>query len=273
MLEETVSTVRARVGDAEARVGVVLGSGLGGLADALTGAQAIPYQELPHFPPVAVAGHAGRLLLGRLEGVSVAMLQGRSHLYEGYRASEVAYPARLLCALGIEALLVTNAAGGVNPAFQPGDLMAITDHLNLTGHNPLIGANDAQLGPRFPDLTRAYDPLLLSELMAAAQQVGVELRQGVYAWLLGPSYETPAEIRMLQRLGADAVGMSTVPEVIVARHQGVRVAGISCITNVAAGLATQPLSHEEVTRVAARAAGLFSRLVTEFIRRRGEVRR
>jgi purine-nucleoside phosphorylase len=210
------------------------------------------------------------LVLGKLEKVPVAVLQGRAHVYEGHTAAEVAYPARVLCAMGIESLLVTNAAGGVNPAFRPGDLMAITDHVNLSGHNPLLGPNDPNVGPRFPDLTRAYDPLLLEGLLAAAKRLGIEMREGVYAWLLGPSYETPAEIRMLQRLGADAVGMSTVPEVIVARHQGVKVVGVSCITNVAAGLATPALSHEEVTQVAARTAGRFAQLVTEFVRGLGE---
>ncbi len=192
-------------------------------------------------------------------------MQGRVHFYEGYTPQEVAFPARVLCMLGIRALVVTNAAGGINTTFQVGDLMAITDHLNLSGYNPLVGPNDATQGPRFPDMSHAYDPKLLTLLEQSAAATGTPLRKGVYACLSGPSYETPAEIRMLRTLGADAVGMSTVPEVIAAAHMGVKVAGISCITNLAAGMGSQPLSHQEVGEAAARVKGTFTRLLERFL--------
>jgi purine-nucleoside phosphorylase len=264
-LEACIAAVRAKVPKAAPKVGIILGSGLGAFADGLASATAIPYSELPNFPLSGVPGHAGRLVLGMLGGEPIVAMQGRVHFYEGYTPQEVAFPARVLCALGVKALVVTNAAGGINLGFQVGDLMAITDHLNLAGYNPLIGPNDPNLGPRFPDMSHAYDPKLLELLRQSAQATGTGLREGVYACLAGPSYETPAEIRMLRTLGADAVGMSTVPEVIAAAHMGVKVAGISCITNLAAGISKHALSHEEVGETAARVRGTFQKLLERFL--------
>lgn len=264
-LEACITAVRGKAPQAAPKVGIILGSGLGAFADALGNAIAIPYSDLPHFPLSGVPGHAGRLVLGTLGGESIVAMQGRVHFYEGYTAQEVAFPARVLCALGIKALVVTNAAGGINTGFQVGDLMAITDHLNLAGYNPLIGPNEPKLGPRFPDMSHAYDPKLRELLRQSAQATGVPLREGVYACLSGPSYETPAEIRMLRTLGADAVGMSTVPEVIAAVHMGVKVAGISCITNLAAGISKHALSHQEVGETAARVRGVFQKLLERFL--------
>lgn len=241
-------------------VGVVLGSGLGALADAVQGT-AIPYADIPGFAASTVPGHAGRLVIGRLEGRPVAVFQGRFHLYEGYDPADVTFPVRVLRELGAATLIVTNAAGAVNPDFRPGDLMLIADHINLTGRNPLVGVGDERLGPRFPDMTNAYDPELRSLARRVGEALGIALREGVYAGLLGPSYETPAEIRMLRVLGADAVGMSTVAEVIVARQVGLRVLGVSCLTNMAAGILPQPLSHEEVLETGRKAARTFTRLL------------
>jgi purine-nucleoside phosphorylase len=264
-LKETAEAVSARSGGQRPRVGIILGSGLSRFAEELKAKVAIPYGELPHFPTSSVAGHPGRLVLGNVGFVPVAVLQGRVHGYEGYAPWQVAYPARVLCALGIERLLVTNAAGGIAPHLHPGALMAISDHINFSGFNALTGPHDGRLGPRFVDLSRAYHPELLALLHQAASRAQVPLQQGVYAMLSGPSYETPAEIRALRVLGADAVGMSTVPEVVAAAQMGVKVAGISCIANLAAGIAPKPLSHAEVSEVAERAAPAFSRLLTEFI--------
>jgi purine-nucleoside phosphorylase len=250
---------------------VILGSGLSGFADRLAGAEVIPYDEIPYFPVSRVAGHPGRLVVGELrEGdasVVVAAMQGRVHGYEGWSAEEVAFGARVLCALGVRALLVTNAAGGVNPSFAPGDLVRIVDHLNLSGQNPLVGENHERLGPRFPDLSDAYDPRLGALLDEVATAGGVTLRTGVYACMAGPSYETPAEVRMLRALGADLVGMSTVPEVIAARHMGIPVAGVSVVTNYAAGLGRKALSHEEVAEEAERVRERLTALVTAFLLR------
>jgi len=266
-IQETVAAIRARVPEAARlpRVGIVLGSGLGSFADRLAGGASIPYADLPHFPSSSVPGHAGRLVLGALDGLPMVAMQGRVHGYEGYTPEQVAYPVRVLCALGIRSLVVTNAAGGINRALRPGDLMAITDHVNVPGRNPLTGPNDDRLGPRFPDLSTAYDPVLLARLMEVAAQLRIDLRSGVYAIQNGPSYETPAEIRMLRVLGADAVGMSTVPEVIAAAHMGVKVAGVSCITNLAAGLSPRPLTHAEVAETAGRVAETFARLLAAFL--------
>lgn len=251
--------------------GVILGSGLAGFADRLGKATVIPYEEIPYFPVARVPGHPGRLVVGELPGeggpVPVVTMQGRVHGYEGWTPEEVAFGARVLCGLGIRALLVTNAAGGVNPAFAPGDLVRIADHLNLSGQNPLVGENDDRLGPRFPDLSDAYDPRLGALLEEAAAALGIALRTGVYACMAGPSYETPAEVRMLRALGADLVGMSTVPEVIAARHMRVPVAGISVVTNYAAGLARRPLSHEEVAETAGRVKDRLAPLVAAFLAR------
>ena len=251
--------------------GIILGSGLNGLADRLERAVVIPYEEIPGFPVSKVPGHRARLVVGELpvqgEAIPVVAMQGRAHGYEGWGADDVAFGARVLCGLGVKLLLVTNAAGGVNPAFAPGDLVRIVDHLNLSGLNPLVGENDDRIGPRFPDLTDAYDPALGALLAQVAAERSIPLRAGVYACLLGPSYETPAEIRMLRALGADVVGMSTVPEVIAARHMGVRVVGISVVTNLAAGLSRRTLSHEEVAETAGRVEASLTTLVTGFLAR------
>jgi purine-nucleoside phosphorylase len=267
-LSYAVAWVRGKT-DLAPAVGVILGSGLAAFADRLERAVVIPYEEIPYFPVSRVAGHPGRLVVGELrEGgatVPLAAMQGRVHGYEGWSVEDVAFGARVLCRLGVRALLVTNAAGGVNPSFAPGDLVRIADHLNLSGQNPLAGENDERLGPRFPDLSAAYDPRLSALLDEAAAAAGVPLRSGVYACMAGPSYETPAEVRMLRALGADLVGMSTVPEVIAARHMGVPVAGISIVTNYAAGLARKPLSHEEVAETAERVRDRLSSVVVGFL--------
>jgi purine-nucleoside phosphorylase len=264
-VHETVQAIRRVTGGMVPQAGIILGSGLGAFADAFQRPVVIPYAELPHFPHSSVPGHAGRLVLGELGGEPVVAMQGRVHSYEGYSPIQVAFPARVLCALGIRGLVVTNAAGGINPQFVPGDLMLITDHLNLAGWNALTGPNDERLGPRFPDLSRAYAPHFQSLLRESSRRTGVALRQGVYSMVAGPSYETPAEVRMLRALGADAVGMSTVPEVVAAAHMGVPVAGLSCITNLAAGISDKPLTHEEVAETAHRVKGIFSRLLADFL--------
>ncbi|MBN1206983.1 MAG: purine-nucleoside phosphorylase [Myxococcaceae bacterium] len=264
-VQETVQAIRQRAGGLVPRVGIILGSGLGAFADGFGRKVVIPYQELPHFPHSSVPGHAGRMVLGEVGGEPVVAMQGRVHSYEGYSPMQVAFPARVLCALGIRALVVTNAAGGINTQLAPGDLMAITDHINLSGWNALTGPNDDRLGPRFPDMSRAYAPALRELLLESSRRAQVPLRQGVYAMVSGPSYETPAEIRMLRVVGADAVGMSTVPEVVAAGHMGIPVVGISCITNLAAGVGDKPLTHDEVAETANRVAGIFSRLLTDFL--------
>jgi purine-nucleoside phosphorylase len=248
-IQETATAVRARVSSAKPSVGLVLGSGLGAFADGFEGPK-ISYGDLPHMPQSHVVGHAGRLCFGDVNGVSVVCMQGRVHFYEGYDLDSVVHGVRTMAALGASAVLLTNAAGGCGPSFQPGDLMIVTDHVNLTGRTPLMGPNDDRLGPRFPDMTAAYDPGLREALSSAGHELGIALREGVYAWLTGPSYETPAEIRMLQTLGVSAVGMSTVPEVIALRHMGVRTAALSCITNLAAGLGGGVLDHKEVEETA-----------------------
>jgi purine-nucleoside phosphorylase len=242
-------------------LGLILGSGLGSYAGAFLEKTVIPYRELPHFPMCGVPGHAGNLVLGKAEGVPAVALQGRVHLYEGYTMAEVAFPVRVLGLLGITHLIVTNAAGGVAPEFEPGELMLIRDHINLMGGNPLIGPNIDELGPRFPDMSETYDPGLRNAASRAAAELGIRLREGVYAGLSGPAYETPAEIRMCRTLGADAVGMSTVPEVIAARHMGIRVLGISCIANMAAGILPRRLSHAEVIATTHRVGESFVSLL------------
>jgi xanthosine phosphorylase len=247
------------------RVGVVLGSGLGAVADAVEGATVVGYDELPGFPRPTVAGHAGRAVLGTLAGVPAAVLQGRAHVYEGADGEALRAPVRALRAAGAEVVVLTNAAGSLRPEVGPGRLMAIADHINLTGFNPLVGPNDDAIGPRFPSLGDAYDPALRAGLHAAADAEGIVLAEGVYLAVSGPSFETPAEIEAFRRLGADAVGMSTVPEVIVARHAGLRVAAVSVIANLAEGLSDVPLSHEQTLRDAARAAGDLGRLLERFV--------
>lgn len=264
-LQETTRAIQELAGGRTPRVGVILGSGLGSFADTLEDRVSISYAELPHFPRSSVQGHAGRLVLGMIGGEPAVAMQGRVHGYEGHPAWQVAYPARVLCSLGIRTLVVTNAAGGIRQDLVPGDLMAISDHINLSGANPLVGPNDERLGVRFPDMSAAYHPPLINLLLDFGLEVNVPLKKGVYAILSGPSYETPAEIRALRTLGADAVGMSTVPEVVAAAHMGVKVAGISCITNFAAGISTRPLSHEEVTETADRVRDGFCRLLARFL--------
>lgn len=264
-MEEAAEAVRRRVAF-EPKLAVVLGSGLGALADHIEAVGVVPYAEIPHFPTSTVPGHAGRLVLGWLEGKPVAAMQGRVHLYEGYTAQEVVFPIRVLFALGCRTLLVSNAAGGLNREWRAGDLMVITDHINFQGTNPLLGPNDDSLGPRFPDMSRPYDPVLVELAERCAVEERVVLRRGVYVAVVGPSYETAAELRMLRGFGADAVGMSTVPEVIAARHLGMRVLGLAAITDMATGEAAQPVTHEEVLRVARELEPRFVRLVRRIVR-------
>ena len=262
--EDIARSLRERIGDPQPAIALVLGSGLGALASEIEGARSVPFGEIPGFRVARVAGHAGALVAGRLAGVDVIALAGRVHLYEGWSAEEAAFPVRVVHALGARTLFVSNAAGAMNPLFRPGDLMAIDDHINLMWRNPLIGA--VQPGDlRFPDMSEPYDRQLRAGMHAAALQAGIPLADGVYAGLLGPTYETPAEVRMLQRLGADAVGMSTVPEVIVARALGMRVAGVSFITNAASGSTGQPLSHAEVLEMTALAGPRFRALVKAWL--------
>jgi len=252
--------VRARIPTAP-QVGLILGSGLGGFADGFARAIAIDYADVPHFPRSHVAGHKGRLVIGERAGARCIAMQGRVHMYEGHSAATVGFPARVLVALGAKVLIVTNAAGGLNPAWQPGTLMLIRDHIDLLRDHALRGPNDDRLGPRFPDMTTAYAPELRALARNTAEIAGISLAEGVYVAMPGPTYETPAEVKMLRLLGADATGMSTVPEVCVARHMGARVIGISCITNQAAGITGQALSHDEVTETATRVRATFERLL------------
>jgi len=262
-LDEAVGLIRSRTALSPS-VGVVLGSGLGAFADALVEATSIPFSGIPHFPASTVAGHGGALVLGRCGGVPVAVMKGRVHFYEGYTLAEVVFPARVLARLGVSTLLLTNAAGGVNTLFAPGDLMVIEDHINFIG-NPLLGPNEEALGPRFPDLSFAYDRRLGERALEACAAAGVRGHRGVYLAMPGPSYETPAEIRMARVLGADAVGMSTVPEVIAARHAGMRVAALSCITNLAAGVSPRTLDHAEVLATGARAASALVQVLARLV--------
>jgi purine-nucleoside phosphorylase len=262
--EHAARWIRAELGE-KARVALMLGSGLGAFADDLEDAAAISYLDIPGFARPTVEGHAGRLVSGSIEGVSVLAMQGRFHYYEGYSLEEVVFPVRVFGVLGIRSLVLTNAAGGLNVEFDQGSLMVISDHLNLMGANPLLGPNDERFGPRFPDMSEVYSRDYQEVAVAEAHAVGLELRRGIYAALSGPSYETPAEIRMLRTLGADAVGMSTVPEAIVARHMGIKVLGISCITNMAAGLLDQPISHTEVMETGERVHDTFKELLRRVI--------
>ena len=267
-LEYARAWVRGRT-EHRPTVGVVLGSGLGALADRVESRVVIPYEEIPEFPATSVPGHEGKLVVGLLSGVPVAVLQGRVHLYEGASAEDVTFGVRLLGWFGVRSLLLTCAAGAVNPAFAPGQLVRIGDQLNLTGANPLTGPNDARLGTRFPDMGAPYDARLGELLDAGAARVGPALPSGVYAGLAGPSYETPAEIRMLRTLGADLVGMSTVLEVIAARHAGLRVAALALVTNLAAGLAPAPIDHDEVLAAGAEARERLGRLVAVWVAEAG----
>lgn len=264
MIKEAADFIRSKTKTAP-KVGLILGSGLGVLADHLLDAVSIAYSEIPYFPVSTVEGHAGELMIGGLNGTPVVLMKGRFHMYEGYGPELTAFPVRVMKELGVSALLVTNAAGGINTSFNPGDLMLISDHINLTGTNPLVGPNDNALGSRFPDMSQAYSRRLRELARTTAKQQGISLQEGVYAGLLGPTYETPAEIRMLRTLGGDAVGMSTVSEVIVARHAGIEVLGISCISNMAAGILDQPLSHDEVMETTNRVREQFLNLVLAII--------
>ncbi len=242
-------------------LGLVLGSGLGDYADTLEEAQILPYREIPHFPQPTVAGHTGALVFGRKNGKTVVALQGRLHFYEGHSMQALTMPIRVLKCLGVETVLLTNACGGVNLDFRPGDLMLITDHINYSGQNPLVGPNLDSFGPRFPDMSDIYTASLRERVKSAAEKAGISLREGVYAMYSGPNYETPAEIRMFRTMGADVVGMSTVPEALVAAHCGMQVLGISCITNMAAGVLPVKLNHAEVMETAAKVHDTFHRLV------------
>jgi purine-nucleoside phosphorylase len=258
--------IRARI-DADVSVGIVLGSGLGAFAEDLGEPVSIRYDEIPGFAHATVEGHAGRLVIGTAEGVTVAAMQGRFHFYEGYSLEDVTFPIRVLKLLGVRTLILTNAAGSLNTELSPGSLMVISDHINLMGVNPLIGPNDERFGPRFPDLTSTYEPALQAIVIEEAKAVNVEMRRGVYAALSGPSYETPAEIHMVRTLGADAVGMSTVPEAIVARHMDMQVIGISCITNLAAGVSNRPVDHSQVIATGERVRVQFTELIRRVIAR------
>lgn len=246
-------------------IGLILGSGLGVLAEQIEDSVHIPYEEIPNFPVSTVVGHEGKLVFGKIHNKTVVAMQGRFHYYEGYSLAEVTFPVRVMKELGAETLIVTNAAGGINTSYQPGDLMLISDHINFTGNNPLIGPNTEQ-GVRFPDMSESYSSRLRNIAKQAAKTLQIPLQEGVYIGFSGPSYETPAEIRMARQLGADAVGMSTVPEVIVARHATMEVLGISCISNFAAGILEQPLSHEEVIETTEKAKARFLSLVKEVIK-------
>lgn len=271
-IASAVQAVRVRLPDGAApRVGLVLGSGLGTFADALEGAVKIPYGDLPGFPRSSIVGHAGNLVYGRSDGVEVLAMQGRAHFYEGHEMARVVFPTRVLVSLGCRTLVLTNAAGGVDPTLRPGEIVILGDHLNLMPVSPLRGENDPALGPRFPDMSEVYDRGLRELARAAGAELGMHLREGVYAALPGPAYETPAEVRMLRQLGADLVGMSTVPEAIAAVHMGARVLGLSCVTNLAAGILPQKLSHDEVTETAARVRAEFERLLAGILARLGSL--
>jgi len=263
-ITEATMYINERI-DKQPEIGLVLGSGLGVLADSIKGVT-IPYDSIPHFPQATVEGHKGQLIIGEFEGKQVIAMQGRFHFYEGYGIKQTTFPIRVMKLLGIDKLIVTNAAGGVNTAFEPGDLMLIEDHINLTGQNPLIGHNMNDFGARFPDMSSAYNKEMRAVAKQIADKLNITVREGVYAGMTGPSYETPAEIRMLRVLGADAIGMSTVSEVIIAVHSGIKVLGISCISNMAAGILEQPLSHTEVIETTEKVKIKFSNLVRNFVK-------
>ena len=265
-IEQGVAAVRRAFAGDFPQTALVLGSGLGPFAATVEDATGVAYADIPGFPKPTVAGHAGRLGIGRVAGLPLACLEGRFHAYEGHPPQRFLAPIRILRRLGVTRLILTNAAGGLKPALTAGTLMIVTDHINLSGQNPLTGPNDERFGPRFPDMSRAYDPSLRAQLKAAADAAGIAVAEGVYAYVPGPSFETPAEVRMLAMLGADAVGMSTVPECLAAVHCGMTVAALSVITNLAAGLAPAPLSHRETLAEAARAEARIVRLLTRFFR-------
>jgi purine-nucleoside phosphorylase len=262
--EHATRVIRSRI-SVEPRIALVLGSGLGSFADDFEESVAIPYEEIPGFVRSTAQGHAGRLVIGKIDSVPVLAMQGRVHYYEGYSLEEVTFPVRTFGLLGVKTLVLTNAAGGINVQLAQGALMVISDHVNLMGVNPLRGPNDERFGPRFPDMSAVYSPELQELVIEEAKAIGIEVRRGIYGGLSGPSYETPAEIHLLRTLGADAVGMSTVPEAIVARHMGLEVLGISCITNMAAGISDAPINHEEVMATGDRVRETFAELLQRVI--------
>lgn len=264
-LEEAQHYLRDQVG-LSPELGIILGSGLGSFADLIEEKIAIPYQEIPHFPVSTVEGHAGQWVFGKVDGLPIVVMQGRFHYYEGYAMHEVTFPIRVMQGLGVKGLLVTNAAGGINPEFRSGDLILIKDHINMMGDNPLRGANLSSFGPRFPDLSEGYDQEWRQKALAIMPNYGIRPQEGVYAAMSGPNYETPAEIRFLRTIGADMVGMSTVPEVLVANHGGMRVLGISCVTNMAAGILPQKLNHAEVMETADRVTKQFVSFVRGLVK-------
>ncbi|MBO1514696.1 purine-nucleoside phosphorylase [Metabacillus bambusae] len=263
-IKEAASYVKSKYEDTP-KIGLILGSGLGVLADEIENPVKIPYNEIPNFPVSTVEGHAGQLVIGTLKEAKVIAMQGRFHFYEGYSLDKVTAPVRVMKELGVETLIVTNAAGGINESFEAGDLMLITDHINNMGTNPLIGPNDASIGVRFPDMSESYNRKLRDMAKNIANELNIKLQEGVYVGNTGPSYETPAEVRALRTLGGDAVGMSTVPEVIIARHAGLNVLGISCISNMAAGILDQPLSHDEVIETTDKVRVNFLKLVKSIV--------
>lgn len=264
-INESVAFLESKI-NSKPRIGIILGSGLGGLADLIEEPIYIQYEDIPNFPISTVEGHAGRLVFGKLQGVDIVAMQGRFHYYEGYPIHDVVFPVRVMTGIGIETLIVTNAAGGVNESFRPGDLMIINDHINYAGVNPLIGKNLDNKGPRFVDMTWAYDKELIKIAKNSAKKLKLNIKEGVYMWFSGPTYETPAEIKLASILGADAVGMSTVPEVIIANHEGIKVLGISCITNMAAGILDQPLDHNEVVETSLKVKDEFQSFIMDIIR-------
>lgn len=264
-IKESVQYVKERI-DMIPEVGIILGSGLGDLADKVEDRINIKYEEIPNMPKSTVVGHAGQYVFGKLNGKNVVMMQGRIHYYEGHQMEVLAMPIHIMKYLGIKTLIVTNAAGGVNESFKPGDLMIINDHINLAFTNPLIGKNEEEIGPRFPDMSTAYDKDLIQITDKISKNMNIELKKGVYVMMTGPTYETPAEIRMIRILGGDAVGMSTVPDVITAKHCGLKVLGISCITNMAAGILDQPLNHKEVIETSNMVKDKFMKLVSAIVK-------
>ena len=264
--EHAARIIRSRTSETP-RIAIVLGSGLGAFADDFEDAVRIPYEDITGFPRSTAEGHAGRLVIGKIDQVPLMAMQGRVHFYEGYSLEQVTFPIRVFKLLGIKTLILTNASGGVNVQFSQGALMIISDHLNLLGDNPLRGPNDERLGPRFPDMTAVYSPELQEIVIEESKSLGTEVRRGIYAALAGPSYETPAEIHLMRTLGADAVGMSTVPEAIVARHMDIEVLGISCITNMAAGISDEPINHDDVMATGDRVRATFTELLRRVVGR------
>lgn len=263
-MNKSIDYIKGKIKN-QPEIGIVLGSGLGDFADAIEDKIEIPYTEIPGFPVSTVKGHDGKLIFGKINSKEVCVMKGRIQYYEGYDIKEVVYPIEVLAGLGIKTLILTNAAGGVNTDFEPADLMIINDHINLMGKNPLIGPNDEDLGPRFPDMTDLYNKDLIEVAEKSAKKLGIDIKEGVYMYFTGPSYETAAEVRMARILGADAVGMSTVPEAIIARHRGLKILGISTITNMSTGILDTPLDHTEVVEVGQEVAGKFKELLKEII--------